>query len=170
MGCLRLRVFHILAAASLLLCLATFATPHGGMAARLLIVNRPDLFEVTFLSYGTYAISSSRGGPALLAGGYRLQRADQRRFLGFEVWKGTKGGQKAWYVWLPVYPLTLLSAVLPVVWTIRFARAQSCIRRAHSGLCPACGYDLRATPDRCPECGRTSHAPASTWSAGPPSP
>jgi hypothetical protein len=45
------------------------------------------------------------------------------------------------------YPVGVF-AIAPITWLL--ARRT---RRSRAGFCPGCGYDLRATPDRCPECG-----------------
>jgi hypothetical protein len=51
---------------------------------------------------------------------------------------------------LPHWFLAVVFAALPIKWQLRRRR------RAAPGLCSSCGYDLRATPDRCPECGTIS--------------
>jgi hypothetical protein len=42
------------------------------------------------------------------------------------------------------------TALLPLGWTITLWSRR---RRRKAGFCFYCGYDLRATPERCPECG-----------------
>jgi hypothetical protein len=43
----------------------------------------------------------------------------------------------------------------PVWWSFRMDQPRA---RRLRGLCPTCGYDLRGTPGRCPECGTVPEA------------
>jgi len=55
----------------------------------------------------------------------------------------------------PHWLLSAATSALPAAWL-------TITRRSHkrpSGTCPVCGYDLRATPNRCPECGTVPPPP-----------
>jgi hypothetical protein len=91
--------------------------------------------------------------------GWNYGNAPNERF--FEYFWGvprlaTDGELKAA---IPYWVLTAASACASLVaWGIRRLRRKE---SDYSGRCPACGYDLRATPDRCPECGSVPAPPPS---------
>ena len=58
---------------------------------------------------------------------------------------------------LPYRWPALLFALLPTIALLRAIRRR---QRGRQSMCAQCGYDLRATPDRCPECGTVPGAAA----------
>jgi hypothetical protein len=86
--------------------------------------------------------------------GFRCSWGAENRWGGLTVFHGT----------LRTFELALPNVLaLPLLRVLPFAylrRAKRDDRAARAGRCAACGYDLRATPDRCPECGVTpAYAP-----------
>jgi hypothetical protein len=55
------------------------------------------------------------------------------------------------WVRVPYWSLVAILSILPICWATLLRQRRS--HRLRPNLCPVCSYDLRATPDRCPECG-----------------
>jgi hypothetical protein len=75
-------------------------------------------------------------------------------FLGFDgsrgSWADFPSCEYQYYVVIPDWFILTIGAILPSV------RGTFALRRRRAwvpGHCRNCGYDLRATPERCPECG-----------------
>jgi hypothetical protein len=69
------------------------------------------------------------------------------KVVGLERGPFSASGVSGWWLRLRWSSLALAASVLPAAYALRRAR------RTPAGHCRRCGYDLRATPDRCPECG-----------------
>jgi hypothetical protein len=90
----------------------------------------------------TYSVQDAGWGPI---------RWDVERYTGKDV--RTVSGHWRTYHWflaliLGAWPITSLSLA---AWRARKRR-----RAERAGLCGNCGYDLRESPERCPECGTIS--------------
>jgi predicted amidophosphoribosyltransferase len=51
---------------------------------------------------------------------------------------------------VPYWFIAVLALPLPLIWVVRWRKRR---RVAREGLCRVCGYGLRASVERCPECG-----------------
>jgi hypothetical protein len=156
---MRRRLFAVASAISLLLCLGTV-----GLWVRSYFVSDwvswswfpGDSYNTLTLGDGTgcldfqYGHSSgqhdfphySRSNP------YDLRDSDGSFWgrLGFR-WDGGPGVLPE--IPLPFLPLALILTAFPIFWSTRRIRHR---RLARKNACLTCGYDLRATPNPCPEC------------------
>jgi len=107
--------------------------------------------EQMFRYCGKYLIQGQVSSVLGSRFGYFSQRIDPVHF--------------ARYIWFPHWLLALVFAILPALWFRSFARTR---KRRRLGLCAKCNYDLRASKERCPECGTLTGLPSGAIPAGGP--
>jgi hypothetical protein len=152
------RLFNALAALSLLLCIATVAlwigtarestvlgpvATIGGVRAHSADGETEFIWSPTRRWLVYYYLIADDAAPPTIAG------TCARHWLGFGLDPSDKLGRSPRVV-VPDWFLVLASLVLPSIWIYRNGYKK---HRGMRGLCTNCGYDLRATPERCPECG-----------------
>lgn len=116
-----------------------FGAAQGGMPAWYAVPIPPDAMPGDVQS----AIAGLFGGP-----NGRSWKSGGIQWAGYDLAGPNPLSQRL--LVLPLAYVAVPLALLPAGWGIARLRSG---RRKHEGTCPTCGYDLRASPGRCPECG-----------------
>jgi hypothetical protein len=172
-------------ALSLLLCVGTLVLwGRSYFAADVLILRSAERLIVTFAYRGAVVglAASERHSSSVPAVEYKrespdnAQREEQSLMYGLEIVRHIPGARVTLWrfgpfvyaaqggsapemrvVRFPLWAASLGLSGLPVLRRLapRWRRRR---QAATTGRCAQCGYDLRATPERCPECGAISAA------------
>jgi len=186
MKCAALILFHVAAVLSRLLCVMAVGTWVWGQSrTERLEIDRSTSSSAwqLFVSSGELSLRLTRGFNPLAAYanvplGWALRRepawdplGETPRFFparpvaGFFIGYTSFSTEDLTVILLPMWFVVSLFAILPLAAGVRLGRRRRRARRLAGGCCIACGYDLRASTERCPECGRAAAGQPAAGSA-----
>lgn len=162
------RAFNLLSAIFLLLCVAVVILwQRSYRGCDVLIGQQGPADHITVTSeFGgiVFEVEGPQAGQVQPGWSY-FDKSLPRRFrkrddvAGFAAWRGTVkhyrrlSASPLWGVGIPYWFVFLTTLIVPAAWAARLRRRRLARSRIGQGLCPRCGYDLRASQGRCPECG-----------------
>lgn len=178
---MRRKRFSVAVAVSLLLCLTTAAlwvrsywrydevgwgrsARRGATGTRfsIVLVSESGQLHLHYQQYEqriSYPQDWPAEGSASRRGSWRTLPAVRGRYAhlgrsGFHVGAIIRPDLTSRALLVPHWFATAMMALLPVLVFVRWRYGRKAV-----GTCRVCGYDLRATPDRCPECGAVAGPP-----------
>lgn len=166
------RLFNLAVVVSLLLCvgvLVLWARSHRQLIGVRLQVGTTSLDVGLPAGQLVIAWGDRRPGPGVealtspepvhMGRDFRAQTnvTEFRSFLGFGWYRLSTDNTVG--LLLPCWFLVALLAAMPAAWVRGRVKMRTARQR---GLCGSCGYDLRASPGRCPECGAVAQAQLET--------
>jgi len=86
--------------------------------------------------------------------GFDLKIISVAHFTTYSWWKNDWSNRSFWAMTLPHWLLAVIFLILPGIAFWRRVNARRRQRMVENRQCPHCGYDLRASGEFCPECGK----------------